>query len=94
MPKRKEPTEAEIQAQIAADPDDFELTDEQLAQGKSFAETFPDLAAKRGPGRPHVAAPKKLLSLRLDPDVIEKFKSTGAGWQQKINEALRRAKVK
>ena len=32
---------------------------------------------------------KKLVSLRLDKDVIEKFKATGPGWQTRINEALR-----
>lgn len=37
--------EAEIQRQIAADPDDAEATDDQLAQAKPFAETFPELAA-------------------------------------------------
>jgi len=37
--------EAEIQRQIAADPDDAEATDEQLAQAKPFAEALPELAA-------------------------------------------------
>jgi len=37
--------EAEIQRMIASDPDNPELTDEQIAAGgKSFAEAFPDLA--------------------------------------------------
>ena len=35
--------EAEIQAMIASDPDNPELTDEQLAQMKPFSEVFPDL---------------------------------------------------
>ena len=34
---------------------------------------------------------KKLLTLRLDPDVIEHFKATGEGWQTRMNEALRKA---
>lgn len=34
---------------------------------------------------------KKLLTLRLDPGVIEHFKSTGEGWQTRMNEALRKA---
>jgi uncharacterized protein (DUF4415 family) len=33
------------------------------------------------------------VSLRLDRDVIEKFKATGPGWQSRINEALRRATI-
>lgn len=34
---------------------------------------------------------KKLLTLRLDPDVIEHFKAGGNGWQTRMNEALRKA---
>ncbi len=37
--------EAELQRQIAADPDDAEAADEQLAQAKPFAEAFPELSA-------------------------------------------------
>jgi uncharacterized protein (DUF4415 family) len=29
----------------------------------------------------------------LDRDVIERFRSTGSGWQSRINEVLRKAKV-
>lgn len=41
--------------------------------------------------RPHVRAPKKQITLRLDVDVIEKFRATGDGWQARMNEALRKA---
>lgn len=41
-------------------------------------------------GRPP-AAGKKLLTLRLSEDVIEKFRATGKGWQARIDEALRKA---
>lgn len=34
---------------------------------------------------------KQLLTLRLDPDVIAYFRSTGEGWQTRMNEALRKA---
>ncbi len=40
-------------------------------------------------GRPRAENPKKAISLRLDPDVIEKFRATGKGWQSRINAALR-----
>lgn len=33
---------------------------------------------------------KKLVSLRIDADVLAWYKSKGAGYQTKINEALRR----
>src|SRR5436190_22402044 len=44
--------------------------------------------AKR-PGRPKSDAAKKLIALRLDPDVIERFRATGPGWQSRINGVLR-----
>ena len=37
--------EARIQAGIASDPDNPELTDAQLASARPFAEVFPELAA-------------------------------------------------
>ena len=87
--------EDEIKRQIAGDPDDFEATDAELATAKPFAEVFPDLmeSIKRGRGRPPVEKPLQHVSLRLDPDVVAKFKATGKGWQGRINEALKRAKV-
>lgn len=43
------------------------------------------------PGRPLSENPKKQVTLRLDPDVIEKFRATGKGWQSRINAELRKA---
>ncbi|WP_353229809.1 BrnA antitoxin family protein [Novosphingobium sp.] len=34
---------------------------------------------------------KKSITLRLDPDVIAAWRATGAGWQSRMNEALRAA---
>jgi uncharacterized protein (DUF4415 family) len=87
--------EAEIQRQIAADSDDAEATDEQLARAKPFAEAFPELfeSIRRARGRPPVEKPKQVVSIRLDQDVVRKFKATGKGWQAKINEVLKNAKV-
>ncbi|WP_211307058.1 BrnA antitoxin family protein [Roseinatronobacter thiooxidans] len=33
--------------------------------------------------------PKKAISLRVDPDVLEFFKSQGAGYQTRMNAVLR-----
>ncbi|WP_309621858.1 BrnA antitoxin family protein [Novosphingobium sp.] len=43
------------------------------------------------PGRPLSENPKKQVTLRLDPDVVEKFRATGKGWQSRINAELRKA---
>lgn len=85
--------EAEIQAMIASDPDNPELTAEELTELRPFREVFPDLAASidRKLGRPKAENPKKAISLRLDAEVIERFKATGDGWQSRMNEALRKA---
>jgi uncharacterized protein (DUF4415 family) len=40
----------------------------------------------RGLGR---KAKKVLLSVRYSPEVVEYFKSTGEGWQARMDEALR-----
>lgn len=42
------------------------------------------------PGRPKLDNPKQALSLRLDAEVIAFFKKDGAGWQRRINDALRK----
>jgi uncharacterized protein (DUF4415 family) len=42
-------------------------------------------------GRPPLDRPKEAIKLRLDAEVVERFRGTGHGWQTRINEALRRA---
>ena len=43
-------------------------------------------------GRPPLGAvSKRQVTLRLDPDVLDRFREGGPGWQGRINEALRRA---
>ena len=54
-----------------------ELTEEMLLRGK----------INKG-GRPVSPNPRKLISLRLPADVIERWKATGAGWQTRMAERL------
>ncbi len=73
--------DARIARGIAADPD-----------------AAPDLSAPvagiiRRAGRPPKPNRKVSVTLRLDRDVVERFKATGAGWQTRINAALRRSKT-
>ena len=46
----------------------------------------------RRPGRPPKADCKVSVTLRLDRDVVERFKASGAGWQTRINEALKKSR--
>jgi uncharacterized protein (DUF4415 family) len=43
------------------------------------------------PRTPVVPGVKQLVSLRIDQDVLEHFQETGPGWQDRINDALRKA---
>jgi len=85
--------EAEIQRQIAEDPDNPEATDEELAQFKPFAEAFPDLAEsiRRNRGRPPKPDAKLAVTLRLDPETVARFKSGGPDWRARMSAALKRA---
>jgi uncharacterized protein (DUF4415 family) len=72
-----------------------ELTREDIRQFKSI-DHFPDLARlvrRRGERGPQKAPTKKQVTLRLDKDVVERFRATGPGWQVRMNEALRKARV-
>jgi uncharacterized protein (DUF4415 family) len=46
-----------------------------------------------GPPKAPAALPgaKEMVSLRIDRDVLDFFQEDGAGWQDRINAALRKA---
>lgn len=46
--------------------------------------------AEAPPPRPSVPNAKELVSLRIDRDVLEHFQGGGPGWQERINDALRK----
>jgi uncharacterized protein (DUF4415 family) len=41
-------------------------------------------------GRPRSPNPRKQLTLRLPPEVIERWRATGPGWQTRMAELLGR----
>jgi len=87
MKKRRPLIDAEVEVR--------ELTREDIRQFKSI-DHFPDLARlvrRRGERGPQKAPTKKQVTLRLDKDVVERFRATGPGWQVRMNEALRKARV-
>ncbi|KPF46924.1 BrnA antitoxin family protein [Rhizobium sp. AAP43] len=74
--------------------DNPELTEEEIADLRPFREVFPDLATaidRKLAGRPKSETPKQAISIRLDAEVIARFKASGEGWQSRMNEALRKA---
>jgi uncharacterized protein (DUF4415 family) len=69
-----------ITAAAAADPDAQPLTSKQL---KSMV----PMRALRG--RPKSASTKQLVSVRYSPEVLAYFKSSGEGWQSRMDGVLR-----
>jgi len=68
-----------------------ELTKEDFAKARLFAEALPELAASIRKGRgPNKAPTKKLVSLRLSGQVIDAYRAKGPGWQSKIDADLRK----
>jgi uncharacterized protein (DUF4415 family) len=69
-----------------ADPDARPLGEKQ------FDRMRPTSAAdlnRRLRGRPRLQTSKRLVSLRLDLDVVTRFRATGPGWQSRIDAVLR-----
>ena len=78
MPTSRE--DKAITAAAKADPDAQPLTPKQL---KSMV-PMPVLR-----GRPKLASTKQLVSVRYSPEVLAYFKSTGEGWQSRMDGVLR-----
>jgi uncharacterized protein (DUF4415 family) len=79
------------------DEDNPEWTEADFARARPAEELPAELLAAfpntgKRMGRPP-GSTKQAVSLRLDRDVIDKFRATGPGWQSRINEALRRAAI-
>jgi uncharacterized protein (DUF4415 family) len=79
---------------VVIDDDNPEWTEQRVATARPANELPPEilayfpktLAKLRGAQK----APKKVpVSLRLSPEVLEHFRSTGKGWQSRIDEALK-----
>jgi uncharacterized protein (DUF4415 family) len=80
-PKNLPPLTAQQRAELEAV---AAMTDEQIDY--SDAPYLPDAVWVKAVDFPHT---KKLISLRLDADVIEFFKHTGVRYQTRINAVLR-----
>jgi uncharacterized protein (DUF4415 family) len=78
LPSQKE--NAKIVAAAKADPDARPLTKRQL-------EAMVPLKSLRG--RPPLENKKQLVSVRYSPEVLAYFRSTGQGWQARMDGVLK-----
>ena len=80
--------QVEADEPIAFDPevDPYDPNDE--AAVKAF---WTNATITRGRGRPQSAVKRPTLNMRVDAEVLEALKSTGPGWQTRINALLRDA---
>ena len=84
--------EAAIAAGIAADPDASEIGVDQSRRMRPASEALPGFVARWRRTRGKQKAPtKQQITIRLDADVVEHFRSRGRGWQTRLNAELRRA---
>ncbi|MGH9344712.1 MAG: BrnA antitoxin family protein [Terriglobia bacterium] len=67
------------------DPNDAEAARAWLAQADLIRN---GKVVRRGSRGPQKAPTKKLVSLRLSPEVIEHFRASGPGWQTRIDRTL------
>lgn len=79
MPTPEE--DAAMTAAAKSDPDAITLTPKQL---KAM------VPMRKLRGRPKSESKKLLVSVRYSPEVVEYFKSTGEGWQSRMDGVLRK----
>jgi uncharacterized protein (DUF4415 family) len=86
MPKLKPGTiipspeeDAAITAAAMSDPDSIPLTDEEWERIRPYLRI----------GRPPAAITKERITIRLSKEVVESFRASGAGWQTRIDAALK-----
>jgi uncharacterized protein (DUF4415 family) len=77
----------EIRRGIDSDPDTMELTNKHFKNAVPFSGTLKEtLRRVRGRGK----KPAKVqTAIRFDPEVLAALKSTGRGWQTRVNEVMK-----
>jgi uncharacterized protein (DUF4415 family) len=89
MPRKPNPQKTDL--------DSPELTKDWFAKAKPANNLLPKLFAKKTAiqlltpkrGRPPSLTTKEHINIRIDADVLIAFKKSGAGWQTRVNDALR-----
>lgn len=84
------------------DDENPELTEADFANARPFKDVFPKqyaewVASGRAPipvrrvGRPPVETPKVQIGFRLSPDVVERIRASGPGYNARVETVLREA---
>ena len=77
LPTPKE--DAAITAAALSDPDAVPLTDAQWEAARPFIRR----------GRPPAPVTKERITIRVSRDVVERFRTSGDGWQTRVDAALK-----
>jgi uncharacterized protein (DUF4415 family) len=73
-----------------------EWMERDFAKARPASEVLPpEVMAqfKNKGGRPRIENPKEAVKLRIDADVLARFRESGPGWQTRVNSILRAASV-
>ena len=79
------------------DEDNPEWTAEDFARARPAREVLPELFGRTTAekmlqpkrGRPALLRTKEHVNIRLDADILDAFRTSGAGWQTRMNNAMR-----
>lgn len=66
-------------------------SDPRQAAEAAFKKATTKPAEPPMPKKPIIPGAKEMVTLRIDRDILEHFQEAGPGWQERINEALRKA---
>ena len=73
-------------------PNRYRLNDPRTSAEAAFKKaTTKPIEPAPAPKKVSLPTGKELVSLRLDRDVLEHFQERGPGWQERINDVLRKA---
>jgi uncharacterized protein (DUF4415 family) len=95
MPKTKPPAASfwdGVDPEVAAFEKGLLESIGQMQRGEYAAVHSPETITARRAGRPvgtTKAEAKQAVTVRYSPDVLAAFRATGAGWQTRMNDALK-----
>jgi|GEM_PF-2392619 len=79
---------------IGPDPEiERPLSDADMKNMRPLKDAHPKLykAIQRSRGRPPIDNPKEAVTLRLDPDVVSRFKARGKDWRTRMAKLIEKA---